>query len=119
MTDTVFEYFDMFGKEIKVGDYIVYAGLADRSAVMRAGQVIELTQTKGGYSKVKPKVRVKSWNAFRADSGSWKNEERSGRQKDVTLEFLDRLIVVPESYISEKVKKDLDGPVCDWSGRPV
>lgn len=116
-----FEYKDMFGNDIKVGDYIVYAGLADRSGVLRAGQVIELTCTKetryGGEPE--PKIRCRSWNNFKAQSRSWKAEDPSGRQKDVTLGFLDRMIVVPAEQVSEKIKKDLAGPVCGWDGMPV
>jgi hypothetical protein len=117
-----FEYKDMFGRDIKVGDYIVYAGLADRSGVLRAGQVIELTHTKPskwGSDKIEPKVRVKSWNNYRAQGWGNKMDGRSGRQKDVTLGFLDRLVVVPESSVGEKIKSDLAGPVCDWKGDPV
>jgi hypothetical protein len=104
-----------------VGDFIVYAGLADRSGVLRAGQIIELTYSKTDYGDPEPKVRVKSWNNYRAEKTSWNDEdfEASGRQKDTTLSFLDRLIVVPESYVSEKVKKDLAGPVADYMGRPI
>ena len=114
------EYLDMFGREIKVGDYVVYAGLADRSAVLRAGRVIELTYSKqevsiydrktGKHSYgYEPKIRCESWNNFR--SQGWKGEERSGKQKAVSLGFLDRLIVVPEDYVSEKIKNDIDGEV--------
>lgn len=114
------EYRDMFGREIKVGDYIVYAGLADRSAVLRAGRVIELTYSKTGSVKYdpktgertlvkEPKIRCESWNNYR--SQGWNGEERSGKQKAVSLGFLDRLIVVPEEYVSQKVKDDLDGEV--------
>ena len=115
-----FEYKDMFGRDIKVGDYVVYAGLADRSAVLRAGRVIELT-----YSKEKvrtydrksgehrfdhePKVKCESWNNFRAQG--WNGEEKSGKQKAVSLGFLDRLIVVPEDFVSQKIKDDLAGEV--------
>jgi TfoX/Sxy family transcriptional regulator of competence genes len=95
MTDAV-EYRDMFGNEIKVGDYIVYGGLADRSAVLRAGRVVAL---KNG------KVRAQSWNNYRAQG--WNGEVKSGKQKDVTLAFLDRLVIVPESSVSEKIKSDL------------
>lgn len=113
-----FEYKDMFGRDIKVGDYIVYAGLADRSAVMRAGRVVELTYTKAKYSSVEPKIRVASWNNFRANDRNWKdpNKKTSGRQKDVVLGFLDRLIVVDASTVSDQVKNDLAGPVADYWG---
>lgn len=106
------DYKDMFGRQINVGDYIVYAGLADRSAVMRAGRVLALTQSKTEYSDPEPKIRVSSWNNFR--SRTYNGEEKSGRQKDVSLGFLDRLIVVPEDYVSDKIKSDLDGPVSDY-----
>lgn len=104
---STFEYKDMFGRDIKVGDYIVYAGLADRSAVLRAGRVVQLTCSKTGTDG--PKIRVASWNNFR--SHGWNNTERSGRQKDVVLGFLDRLVVVDASTVSDKIKNDLDGPV--------
>ena len=118
-----FVYKDMFGRDIKVGDYVVYAGLADRSAVMRAGRVIELTHSKEQVSLYdrktgehsygyEPKIKCESWNNFR--SQGWKGEEKSGKQKAVSLGFLDRLVVVPAEYVSEKVKKDLDGPVTDY-----
>lgn len=104
-----FEYRDMFGREIKVGDYIVYGGLADRSAVLRAGRVIELKCTKDWSGKLSPKVKAESWNNYR--SMGYGGIEKSGKQKAVSLGFLDRIVVVPESYVSDKVKRDLDGPV--------
>jgi hypothetical protein len=116
------EHKDMFGRDIKVGDFIVYAGLADRSAVLRAGQVIELTYDKswkdwrGGSPE--PKVRAKSWNFYKAERER-DGKVPSGRQKDVTLGFLSRLVVVPESQVGDKVKQDLAGPVMDWKGDPV
>lgn len=110
-----FEYKDMFGRTIKVGDYIVYAGLADRSAVMRAGRVLELTYSKSTYGDPEPKIKCESWNFYR--SKDWNGKEKSGKQKAVSLGFLDRLVVVPEEYVSDKVKKDLDGPVADYWGR--
>jgi hypothetical protein len=115
---SAFEYKDMFGNDIKVGDYIVYAGLADRSGVLRAGQIIELTYTKGGYGAVEPKVRARSWNNFRSRDG-YDGNTRSGRQKDVSLGFLDRMIIVPTEQVSEKIKADLAGPICDWQGNPI
>lgn len=115
-----FEYKDMFGRDIKVGDYIVYAGLADRSGVLRAGRVIELTHSKTGYGEPEPKIKCESWNNFRAQGYSWdKDSGRSGKQKAVSLGFLDRLIVVPEEIVSQKVKDDLAGEVADYMGRVI
>lgn len=96
------EYKDMFGRDIKVGDYIVYAGAAGRSSVLRAGQVVALTVSQDTYKKV-PKIRCKSWNYF---NSIWRAGE-TGRQKDVSLEHFSRIVVVPEEYVSEKIKKDL------------
>lgn len=89
----------MFGQDIKVGDYIVYAGLADRSAVLRAGRVLELKDT--------GKVFCQTWNLFKSQGYSWQEGERSGKQKNVTLGFLDRMVVVPAESVSEKIKHDL------------
>ena len=104
-----FKYQDMFGRDIRVGDYVVYAGLADRSAVLRAGRVLELTHSKTGYGDPEPKIKCESWNNFR--SQGWSGEGGSGKQKAVSLSFFDRMIVVPEEYVSERVKGDLDGSV--------
>lgn len=118
-----FVYKDMFGHDIKVGDYIVYAALADRSGVLRAGRVLELTHSKPRWPDevVEPKVKAESWNNYRSQNVPWNNPaaEISGKQKSVTLGFLDRLIVVPESIVSAKVKADLDGPETDWQGLPL
>lgn len=120
----VIMYRDLFGKDIQVGDYFVYAGLADRSAVMRVGQVLELTHQKSdkwSFTKEpRPKIRAKSWNAFRAEGWGFTSDtpERSGRQQDVSLEYFDRLIVVSPEMVSDKIKRDLEGPVCGWNGKP-
>lgn len=110
MTDSTtpfFEYKDMFGREIKVGDYIVYAALADRSGVLRAGRVLELTKSKTSHGTPVPKVKCESWNYYQSQN-SWR-ENVTGKQKAVSLSFLSRMVVVPESYVSQKIKDDLDG----------
>jgi hypothetical protein len=118
MSESQHEYKDMFGNDIKVGDYIVYGGLADRSAVLRAGRVVALTQSTkkvrfydrsiGEFrNDYEPKIRCQSWNNFL--SQDWGGKEKSGKQKDVSLGFFDRLIVVPEEIVSQKIKDDLAG----------
>jgi hypothetical protein len=117
-----FVYKDLFGRDIKVGDYIVYAAVDGRSATMRSGRVLELSHSKPSeysFEPIEPKITVASWSNFRAVGWGDGDEERSGRQKNVKLGFLDRLVVVPEDQVSDKIKKDLAGPVCDWSGKPV
>lgn len=97
------QYKDLFGREIKVGDYIAYAALDGRCAVLRAGQVIELTKgTVNGDEKKTPKVKVKS-AYFGVDCHATSMKHRWVRQKNVTLGFLDRLIVVdnpPEEVVN-------------------
>jgi len=90
-------YKDLFGREIKIGDYITYAANDGRCGVLRVGRVVELTESKeinycyNVESKI-PKIRAKSARYRMID---YKTREYGwNRQKDVSLGFLDRLIVV-------------------------
>ena len=96
MRDTASKHKDMFGRQIKVGDYIVYGAVDGRSGTLRAGQVIELKEAKDWRGVQTSKLFVKSWSNFH------------GRQKNVTLSFLDRLIVVPAETLSENIKRALE-----------
>jgi hypothetical protein len=116
------EHTDLFDRPINVGDYIIYSASADRSSVLRVGQVLGLKFGKPDWNgDVAAKVLCKSWNNFRSEGFSWEDAgiERSGRQKNVTLGFLTRVVVVDPSTISDKIKRDLDGPICDYRGLPV
>ena len=106
--DTPTVHFDLLGQPINVGDFITYAAVDGRSGTLRIGQVIALTPTK---------VRAKSWSNFRAQG--WGDDQRSGRQKDVSLGFFDRIIVIQEEMIPEKIWIDLHGPVCGWNGKSI
>lgn len=120
------EHTDLFNRPIKVDDYIVYSAVDGRSATLRIGQVIALKTVKktgwDGKDEIIAKVFCKSWNNFKGTS-SWRAEkngaEPSGRQKNVTLGFLTRVVVVDPSTVSEKVKTDLAGPICDYWGKPI
>jgi hypothetical protein len=114
------EYVDMFGRQINEGDYIVYGAVDNRSGTLRAGQVIKLTCSKEEERvydhkldtyvfRHVPKLFVKSWSNF--VSQGYGDKPRSGRQKNVTLGFLDRLIVVPPHVVSHQVRKDLEDPI--------
>ena len=121
------EHTDLFGRAIKPGDYIAYSGSEGRCPVIRIGQVIELKTVVKDKWKDEPtetvaKVFCKSWSNFRSEGFSWgedADKEKSGRQKNVTLGFLTRVVVIDPSTVSEKVKKDLDGPICDYRGLPI
>ena len=116
------QYRDMFGQPIKVGDYIVYGAVDGRSGTLRAGHVVALLASKprfdGDDEPLMPKIRVRSWSNFRSRpfAGLHGDTKTTGRQKDVVLGFLDRLVVVDPKTISEKIKTDLAGPKGDWSG---
>lgn len=120
--NTKSEHTDLFGRPINVGDYIVYSASDGRLAIIRIGQVIKLTSSPKNKwdndSEKVAKVFCKSWSNFRSEG--WNHgEERSGRQKNVTLHFLTRVVVVDPATVSEKIKKDLNGPVCGWDGKPI
>lgn len=111
------EHTDLFGREIKPDDYIVYSATDGQSSTLRAGQVISLKTVTDYYGKTTAKVYCKSWSNFKSDG--WNGQERSGRQKNVTLGFLTRVVVVDASAVSDKIKSDLCGPICDWKGDPI
>lgn len=112
------EHTDLFGRAINPNDYIVYSAVDGQSATLRVGQVISLKTVTDKYSnETTAKIYCKSWSNFR--SQGWNDKERSGRQKNVTLGFLTRVVVVDPITVSGKIKKDLDGPQCDWSGNPI
>ena len=123
------EHTDLFGNQINVGDYIVYSAADGQSSTLRVGQVLELkmAEQKGWDHKTMTskkidvaKVLCKSWSNFRSEGYSFGEPvECNGRQKNVTLGFLTRVLVVHPDSVSDKIKKDLDGPVCDYMGRPL
>lgn len=98
------DYKDLFNREIKVGDYITYAANDGRCGVLRVGQVVELTHSKEKdyyANKKSPKIRAKSACYRTVDYVSMKRGWQ--RQKDISLGFFERLIVVdnpPEEVIS-------------------
>ena len=120
-------YVDMFGRQIEVGDYIVYGAVDGRSGTLRAGQVLALTSNVpsewSSHETPEPKIFAKSWSNFRQESVFIQDRERgkllSGRQKNVTLGFLDRLIVVSAENVGAKVKADLAGPAFTWGHEAI
>lgn len=97
------QYKDLFNREIKIGNYITYAALDGRCGVLRVGQVIELTKgTVAGDEKKSPKIKIKS-AYFGVDWNARSMKKKWTRQKNVTLGFFERLIVIdnpPEEVIS-------------------
>jgi len=117
----VSEYRDMFGREIKVGDYVVYAAVDGRSAVQRVGRVTKLSSGSGSWrGESIPKIVCETWNYHQAVRSDWDRETReythvpfgqSGKQsKQVSLGFLERLVIVPAEHVHPKIIEDLNQP---------
>lgn len=105
------QYKDLFNREIKVGDYIVYSAVDGRSGVLRAGKVVELTQSKEiDYSTEEkiPKIRAKSAYYGFID---WKGDTRIdgwSKQKDVSLGFFERIIIAQKDTLPKELLEILD-----------
>ena len=52
------EHRDLTGREVRVGDFIVYAALWDRSATLRFGRVAALKERTGWGREPSPTVRA-------------------------------------------------------------
>lgn len=94
---------DIFGKEIVIGDYIIYGAADGRSAVLRVGKVINIVKSKRQYCEDEiEKLKVL---AVQEDFGegprSIKTHE-SAIKKVVTLEFGERTCVVPLNVLSNE-----------------
>jgi len=89
---------DIFGKEIKVGDYICYGAVDGRSGVIRVGRVVELSFRDTYYEKGTPIVKVHA-----AEYG-WKKCPEP-QSKAVTLSFTSRMAVLSEEQVSEDWKE--------------
>lgn len=90
---------DISGAEIHVGDYIVYAALWNRSATLKYGRVVSQGSRSDGWKGTEtPTVRAitvdRHWRY-----GEEKRWELQNNGKPISLGFLDRLLVVPETLV--------------------
>lgn len=95
---------DLLGQEIKVGDYITYSAVDGRSGVLRIAKVLELKEVKDKYEDddIKYKVLVQSWSNF-----------HGLQEKKVTLGFLDRIIVINKSIVSQYIIDAIESGI-EW-----
>ena len=98
---------DLSGILIAPGDYIVYAALWDRSAVLKYGLVTRLGLSKPRYSyKLKkhdvqePTVRVVTVD--RDFEHKWELQKKGN---EVALGFVDRLLVISDDCVPEDARK--------------
>ncbi len=107
---------DINGHDIQPGDYVAYAALWDRSATLKYGIVVKLKERKPKWYKntgnpPEPTVGVVSvdrttkWEAGVCLGVTW---ELQAKGREVTLGFLDRMLVVDEISVPETVRRILD-----------
>src|SRR6478736_7577235 len=96
------EYRDLAGQDIKVGDYVIYSTSEGRAAVMKLGQVTELTRRKTprhewgnwNFAIFDPTVKVVSIDPWREGSTwEWSRALQNGG-RPVTLGEFGRILVV-------------------------
>lgn len=89
---------DFFGKEIKVGDWLVYGTLLGRCAAVKVGKVLSVDFI--------PKQNWRGGDIRIGVIGCEKNyKEVYTLGKKGTLQFSDRAIVVSEDMVPEEIKK--------------
>lgn len=92
------EYTDCFGRNMGVGDFVVYAATAGRSATLRAGRVVALSQSKGFGSNGAPTVKLltvtKGWR------GGWSIQNGGS---PVTILMLRNLCGVPAETLPPEI----------------
>lgn len=89
------EHKDIFGKDIQVGDYICYSAMDGQSPAMRVAKVVELKGRAGWNKEVTPTILVIAAENYFSDGPR-------PMSKKITLGFLNRLVVVPKSSISQE-----------------
>jgi hypothetical protein len=87
---------DKLGRDITVGDYIVYSSALGRCAVLKIGKVLAIKPRKDSWDN-KPCWSITVVGVY--DYG-WKDKPEI--QKKGTLQFPDRTVVVSGAAIPEK-----------------
>lgn len=95
-------YVDKSGRELKVGDFIIYGSLLGRCAGLKYGKVLQLYESKGDeYTKPKKRLKVVSVD----DNWSHRGPELC---KPGYLEFSERILKIGRNLIPESVLSLLD-----------
>lgn len=103
------KYKDLNDIDIRVGDFIAYAALWSRSPILKYGLVTRLEKRAASYYQTEetPTLRVITVDR----SGRWDKEtnkhfyvwELQNKGKEITLGFLDRLLVIPRAMVPKEV----------------
>lgn len=103
-------HFDIANNEIKPGDFVIYSALWDRSATLKYGIVTRLAKRGSSrYLLESEKYTVRVLSVDRNWSGKTKitTWELQKKGKEVTLGFLDRMLVVPSTLVPIQAKEVL------------
>jgi hypothetical protein len=97
------EHRDVTGRLIGPGDYIAFAAVDGRSAVLRLGEVIELCFSKKSIRIWNGTDFLEGHNAtlrIRGVRKGWKKDEPwEPHEKEVVLQFPDRVAIIPVESI--------------------
>jgi len=98
---------DRIGQEIKPGCIIAYGHALGRSAGLRIGKVLALKRIAPGELhswEQYEQFRITVWSV----DDDWDHNEPKLLSKKSTIQFPDRIIVLPNDTIPEKFSKLLD-----------
>lgn len=104
---TEVEYRDINGREIGIGDFVIYAAAWGRSSVLKYGLVVELKTRPGAYvqgmRKEFPTLRV-----ITAEKSYWRDGWRLQKEgKTVTISRFEAMIVVAKEDVNEQAHEIL------------
>ena len=100
--------YDKTGKQITIGDFIVYGHAIDRSAALRFGKVLAIKPRQKRFPN-DPGVSI----AVIGVDGDWSHREPSLNSRFGTLQFSVRVVVLEPERIPTKSKVLLDSFVWD------
>ncbi len=100
---------DKLGQEIAVGDYIVYGHALGRSAGLRLGKVLNITEhDRQWYYQYEGEPTKDHHFTIIGVDGEWSHQEPKLLSKKSTLMFNDRIVVLSPDKVPEKVRNLLD-----------
>jgi len=98
---------DKCGQEIKAGCFVIYGHALGRCAALKFGKILKIT-LKGSRYPHRPDIPEHHFSVIGVDEDNWKNPITYSLSKKGTLQFSDRMVVIPKSMLPQEVKVLLD-----------
>ena|ERR1700690_2048063 len=98
---------DKSRKEIKVGDFIIYGHALGRCAGLRYGKVLAIKEVKDYADRIKNHFTVQGVD------DDWYPDTPKLAERKGTLQFGDRILIVTEDQIPDKIFELLNGVEVD------